>query len=468
MVRTVLLVCVGVFFLPGFASSVFSQDSLLPAERLGLRTMPNFDLCHPSAPSRVGNSFGIFTQTTQCPESPQGFSLSRFDFVQKRQSFNFEHFRDMHSLLNNQGGSHLLQANYDSLLLNDAFTTGVKMEYQVPLLNSGSATPLINRMGALFVLKRDLATMKYRAKYGYSGQEVGNASSLRATDQVGKKFVWEWKLPHVIPKMEFSRSANNVKENPTRSQTIATQQNFSLNWKLPDWLSLALTHRREQKDIFSRPEGSLTDAISTESTLAKLSIQHTVGSGAWSSHYKTSEHDFGTSRKKQEIGSKMGGTLHLFAPIDFTPRWGFTRQENAEGTLAKDRFFANLGAKIFATPTMTFKPGFKFVRDMDRFDTMRTDTLSAKLGYSYRATEDSLQVSILGQYFINKTSNTAANAQTYDLTFWVKKDLSDFFKLAHRQQTLSLKIAHNQPINSVSAEAQGAQTSAMLLVSIGP
>ena len=105
--------------------------------------------------------------------------------------------------------------------------------------------------------------MKYRAEYGYSGQEVGNAVSLTATDQVGGKFVWEWKLPHVIPKMELSRFANNVEEDPTRSQTIATQQKFSLNWKLPDWPSLALTYRRKQKDIFTSPEGSLTDTIST-------------------------------------------------------------------------------------------------------------------------------------------------------------------------------------------------------------
>jgi hypothetical protein len=259
-----------------------------------------------------------------------------------------------------------------------------------------------------------------------------------------------------------------VEKDPTRSQTIATQQKFSLNWKLPDWPSLAITYSREQKDIFTRPEGGLANAISTESALAKFSILHTLGSGAWSSHYKTSEHDFGKSRKEQEIGSTIDGTFHLFAPIDFTPRWGFTRRENAEGTLAKDRFFANLGTKIFATPTLTLNPGFEFKRDLDRFDAMKTDTLSAKLGYSYRASDDSLQVSMLGQYILNQTSNTAANPQSYDLTFLVQKDLGNFFNLAHRQQTLSLKIAHNQQINSLSAEAQGAQTSAMLLVSIIP
>ncbi len=468
MVRTVLWLCVGVFFLPGFVSSVFSQDSLPLAERLGLQTMSKSDLCHPSIPFPVGNSFPTLTRTAQCVETPQGSSLARFNFVLKRESFNLQHVRDMPSLLNNQGGSRLLQATYDSPIFNDALTAGVKMAYRDLFFESSSATPLTNRMGALFVLKGDLATMKYRAEYGYSGQEVGKATSLTATDQVGGKFVWEWKLPHVIPKMEFSRFANNVEEDPTRSQTIGTQQQFSLNWKLPDWPSLALTYRREQKDIFTRPEGSLTDAISTESALAKLAIQHTLGSGTWASHYKTSEHDFGESRKEQEIGSTMAGTFHVFSPIDFTPRWGFTRRENTEGTLAKDRFFTHLGTKIFATPTITLKPGFKFKRDLNRFEAMKTDTLLANLGYSYRASDDSLQVSMLGQYILNKTSNTAANPQTYDLTFLVQKDLGDFFNLAHRQQTLSLKIAHNQQINSLSTEAQDAQTSAMLLVSIGP
>jgi len=468
MVQTVLWLCVGVFFLSGFASSVFSQDSLYLAERLGLETMSKADLCHPSVPSPVGNSFPTFIHTAQCPKPPQESSLSRFNFVLKRESFNLQHVRDMPSLLNNQGGSRLLQATYDSLLFNDVLTAGVKMAYRDPFLDSDSATSLTNRMGALFVLKGELATMKYRAEYGYSGQEAGNASSLTATDQVGGKFVWEWKLPHVKPKMEFSRFANNVEEDPTRSQTIATRQKFSLHWNLPDWLSLALTYSLAQKDIFTRPEGSLTDAISTESALAKLSIQHTVGSGAWSSHYKTSEHDFEESRKEQEIGSTMDGTFHLFAPIDVTPRWGFTRRENPEGTLAKDRFFANLGTKFFATPTLTLNSGFKFKRDLDRFDAMKMDTLSANLGYSYRASDDSLQVSMLGQYIFKRTSNTVPNPQTYDLTFLAQKDLGDFFNLAHRQQTLSLKIAHNQQINSLSAEAQGAQTSAMLLVSIIP
>jgi hypothetical protein len=458
----------GVFFLPGFVNSVFSQDSLPLAERLGLRTMSKLDLCHPSVPSPVGNSFPTLTQTAQCPEPPQESSLSRFNFVLKRESFNLRHVRDMPSLLNNQGGSRLLQATYDSLLFNDALTAGVKMAYRDPFWVSGSATPLTNRMGALFVLKGELASMKYRAEYGYSGQEVGNTPSLTASDQVGGKFVWEWKLPHVKPKMEFSRFANNVEEDPTRSQTISTRQKFSLHWKLPDWPSLALTYSRAQKDIFTRPEGSLTDAISTESALAKLSIQHTVGSVAWSSHYKTSEHDYEESRKEQEIGSTMDGTFHLFPPINFTPRWGFTRRENTEETLAKDRFFANLGTKFFATPTLTLNSGFEFKRDLDRFDAMKTDTLSANLGYSYRASDDSLQVSMLGQYIFNKTSNTAPNPQAYDLTFLVQKDFGEFFNQAHSQQTLSLKIAHNQQINSLSAEAKGAQTSAMLLVSFIP
>ena len=75
---------------------------------------------------------------------------------------------------------------------------------------------------------------------------------------------------------------------------------------------------------------------------------------------------------------------------------------------------------------------------------------------------------MLGQYILSKTSNTAANPQSYGLTFLMEKHLGDFFYLAHRQQTLGLKIAHNQQINSLSAEAQDTQTSAMLLVSLVP
>jgi hypothetical protein len=90
------------------------------------------------------------------------------------------------------------------------------------------------------------------------------------------------------------------------------------------------------------------------------------------------------------------------------------------------------------------------------------------LGYSYLAADDSLSVSILGQYILNQHSNASANPQIYDVSLLVKQDMHDFLGLNHHQQTLSLKIAHNQQVNAFSPQAQPAQTSAMLLVSIIP
>ncbi|MBA3968073.1 MAG: hypothetical protein H0X47_20325, partial [Nitrospirales bacterium] len=81
---------------------------------------------------------------------------------------------------------------------------------------------------------------------------------------------------------------------------------------------------------------------------------------------------------------------------------------------------------------------------------------------------DSLDVSILGQYILSQRSNTPANPQIYDVSLLFKKDVRDYLHLNHRQQTLSLKITHNQQMNTTSSQTQYGQTSAMLLVSIIP
>src|SRR5210317_884545 len=113
MVWTVLWLGLGFFFLPSFASSVFSEDSLLSGERMGLRKMTTSDLCHPSTSLARKNSFHSLTRIAQCSELSQRSTPSRFNFDLKRESFNLQHVRDMSSLLNNQGGSRLLQATYD-------------------------------------------------------------------------------------------------------------------------------------------------------------------------------------------------------------------------------------------------------------------------------------------------------------------------------------------------------------------
>lgn len=136
--------------------------------------------------------------------------------------------------------------------------------------------------------------------------------------------------------------------------------------------------------------------------------------------------------------------------------------------MVNDRFFARLGSNFRVSPTSTLNPGVEFARDLNRFDALRTDTLAAKLGYAYLAVDDSLHVSILGQYVLNQRTNTPTNPQIYDISLLFKKDVRDYLHLNHRQQTLSLKIAHNKQMNTSSSQTQSGQTSAMLLVSIIP
>jgi len=468
MVRTVLWLVLGGLLLPLLSGLAFPDDSIPLVDRLGMRTGSySSDLCRFPVHSSLGNSSPFFSQPTPCPESKGEYSLARFNFTRKREPFNLEAARDMTSLVS-QGGTSLLQASNDIPLLHEALTAGVQMMYRDPFVTSDSATPGTNRMGAQVVLKGTANHMRYQAEYGYAGQESGQTPFATPNDQVGGKLVWEWTLPLVTPKIEFSRFTSNVDGDLTRARTVANLQRYSLNWTIPNWPSLALSYGRTQTDIFTRPEGALADAITTESVKANLSFQQAVWKGHWSSYYQTSKSDFWEDGTVEEVGSTMSGTLNLLEPVDLAPRWGFTRRGNSRGNLSNDRFYANLGSTLRITPTLTLNPGFEFTRDLNRFDALWTDTLSAKLGYAYLALDDSLRVSILGQYILNQHSNAGADPQVYDVSLLVKKDIHDFLNLNHRQQTLSLKIAHNQQVHAFSPQTHPPQTSAMLLVSIIP
>ncbi|WNM59123.1 hypothetical protein [Candidatus Nitrospira allomarina] len=467
MVRTVLWLVMGCLLLPFASDSAFSADTIPHVDRLGLRTDSHSNACGSPNYSSLGRSSPFFSPSTPCTVSKNEYALTRFNFNQKREPFNLQNARDMPSLVS-QGGSSLYEASNDIPLFHDALSAGVQMMYRDPFVTDNSATPLTNRMGAQIVLKGTTASMKYQAQYGFSGQETGNTSLTTPNDRVGGKLAWEWNLPFVTPQIELSRFTSNVEGDLSRSQTVANQQKFSLLLSAPNWPSLSLGYARQQKDIFTRPEGPLSNVINTETVSANMSFLHGAGKGDWSSYYKTSQSEYGENGSEEEFGSKLGGTLNLLEPVDLTPQWGFIRRVNSRGTMANDRFFAKLGSNFRVSPTSTLKPGIEFARDLNRFDALRTDTLAAKLGYAYLAVDDSLHVSILGQYILNQRSNIPANPQIYDVSLLFKKDVRDYLHLNHRQQTLSLKIAHNQQMNNSSFQTQYGQTSAMLLVSIIP
>lgn len=467
MVRTVLWLVIASLLLPFVSGSAFSADSIPLVDRLGLRPDSHSTACGSPTYSSLGRSSPFFSPSTPCTESTGEYSLTRFNFTQKREPFNLQGARDMPSLMK-QGGSSLYEASNDISLFHEALTAGVQMVYRDPLVTDNSAPPSTNRMGAQIVLKGTTGSMKYRAQYGYSGQETGNTSFTTPNDRVGGKLAWEWNLPFVTPQIELSRFTNNVEGDLSRSQTVANQQKFSLLLAPPNLPSLSLGYARQQTDIFTRPEGPLSDAITTESVSANLSFLHGAGKGDWSSYYKTSQSEFVENGSVEEIGTKMSGSLNLLEPVDLTPQWGFTRRVNSRGTMANDRFFAKLGSSFRVSSTSTLKPGVEFARDLNRFAALHTDTLAAKLGYAYLAVDDSLDVSILGQYILSQRSNTPANPQIYDVSLLFKKDVRDYLHLNHRQQTLSLKITHNQQMNTTSSQTQYGQASAMLLVSIIP
>ncbi|MCA9463140.1 MAG: hypothetical protein KC563_03420 [Nitrospira sp.] len=463
MVRTVLYILMVLGVMASGRSVVFGETSLLQKNWFAPR-MASF--CKNSESPNSINRFSL--RSSNCQQGGGGEPTpSSLTFSKNQEPFDIQKATNLPSLAN-QGGSRIVQASKEIPLLARHLTAGLQLAYRDPFLQSAALPSLTNRMGAQIVLNGDWDTMKYHAEYGYAGQESGRLPLSTPSGKMGGKVKWEWNLPLVTPQIELSRYSDNLESDPLRARTVASMQKLSLNWGLSQGSQLSLAYGREQRDVFSQPDGPLANSMTTDSALAKLSLTHSIGTGFWSTQYRTSKNTFGETTNRQEIGSTMGGTFHLSSPVDIVPEWGVLRQTDTQDGPITDRIFGNLGSVFRLGSTQEIKPRLEFRRNHNYQVTEHTDAFSAKLDYSYKTWDDSLQVAMSGQYVFQQTSLNNDTPQICDLALLVHTDLHPFFRLPHRQQTLSVKISHNQRIDAFSSQIPPAQTTAMLLVSIAP
>ena len=466
MVRTAFYFCIGLFSVLLLSTAGFAQEVELRLARLGLQTSTTSAVCQ--APNTSAFSpFSSANQYSQCAGFFGTPTPERFNFSEKHEAFSLQHIRNVSSLVH-QGGSRLFQASNTIPLVSNALSAGIEMVYRDPFLSINSTPSPTTQLGTQLVLRGSMKTMTYRAEYGYAGKNTGKVLSLAPNGRVGGKFLWEWKLPFVTPKVELSRFANNVEHDPTRDQTTSTRQKYSLDWTIPDWPSLTLTYGREQKDIFSRSGGSRSDATLMERVMTKIAFEHSIGKGEWSSGYSTFQNDIHDQGTLEELRSTLKGTLHLFKPVDISPSIGFTKKTNAKLGFSQERLFANLGTAIRLSTEQTIQPSFEWTRIGNRGQASISDTLFSKLQYSYYPSDNGYHMSIIGQYVLKQSSQQITNSQAYDMSLFIRKDLHDLLGLPHQQQFISLKLTHNQQINTLSSRTQPNGSAAMLLFSIIP
>ena len=464
MVRTVLCILMVLGAIVQWESASFGETALLPGNWYA-QGFSSF--CSNSHPSSKNFSHVFTLRSSNCHSDKKKDIISHLTFSKSQESFDLQKANNPSSLAN-QGGSRIFKVSNEIPLITRHLTAGIQMAYRDPFVQSGSPPSLTGRMGAQVVLNGDWETMKYHAEYGYAGQESGTLPLSTPSGKRGGKVRWEWALPLVTPTIEVSRYSDNVEADPFRARTIALKQKFSLNWSLPKDSQLSLSYGREQQDVFTQPDGPLTYSLTTDSSMAKLSLGHPIGTGFLSTHYRTSKSTFGEESNQQEIGSTLGGTFHLFNPVDVLPEWGFFRKTDSQEGRLQDRMFGNITTTLRVTPTQVIKPRIEFHQTYYFPTNQRTDTFSAKIGYSYKALDDSLRVAMTGQYILNQTSLDRTNPQTYDVAILIHKDLHPYWDLPHRQQTLSIKVSHNQHFDAISNPAPLGQTTAMLLMSIVP
>ncbi len=465
MVRTAFYFCVGLVFVPALSAAVLAQDVKSLAIRLGLKTTKS-EVCQvrdlPLATSPI-----LQLRRSQCLKLGNRLQSAQFNFSRKREPFSLQSIHHISSW-GHQGGSRLFQAGNTIPLLSDALSAGIEMVYRDPFLMSSSTHSRMNHMGAHMFLKGSMKKMKYRAEYGYSGQNLGHASSLAPNDHVGGKFLWEWQLPFVTPKVELSRFASNVDNDPSRNQTISTRQFYSLDWSIPDWPSLTLSYSREQKSILSRSQGGRSDATFMKRVMAKTRFDVPLGKGEWTSRYTTFQNDIHNQGTLQELHSRLKGIFSLVKSVDATPIIGFTQHTNSKQGFSRKRLFANLGTAVRFSPHQSVHPSLGWTRIHNGNQAATSNTVFLKMRYSYRPPQPGYQISIRGQYILARQSYSQENPQTYEMSLFLKKDIRHLLNLPHQQQSISLKIAHNQQVNPLPSEPQQTSSSAMLLLKVIP
>ncbi len=464
--RTAFYFCIGLFSVSILSSVVFAQNLDRLVLRFGLKTTTKSRVCQtPNAPALA--YFPTTLQYSKCKKIFGDSKTKQFRFSEERKPLSLQHIRDVSSLVH-QGGSRLFETTKMVPLLSNALSAGIEMAYRDPFLSINATPSSTSQLGTHLVLKGSMKAMRYRAEYGYAGNKGNKSFSMAPQDRVGGKFLWEWQLPFITPKVELSRFTNTTENDLTRHQTISTRQEYSLGWTIPNWPSVSLSYGREQKDSLNQVDGSHSHATLIERVQTTIAFERTGSKGEWSLGYSTFQnniHDQGTLEKYH---STLKGTIKLFQPVDFTPSIGVTKQTNTKQDFSQERLFANLGTTVRLSIHQTIQPSFEWIRLNNRGNTSNASTLFSRLQYSYRPAKYGYHISAVGQYVLNKTSQQVSNPQTYDISLFVKKDLHDFLNLSHQQQFISLKLTHNQQINTLPSQTQSSNSAAMLLFSLIP
>ncbi len=466
MVRTAFYFCIVLFSISIISSVVFAQNLDQLVARLGLKTTTKSGLCE----TPILPTLPYFTSTHQYSKCEKFFGASKtrpLKFSEERKPLSLQHIRHVSSLVH-QSGNRLFQTTKMVPLLSNALSAGIEMAYRDPSLRISGTPSSTSQLGTLLVLRGSMKTMRYRAEYGYAGHKANKGVSRAPHDWVGGKFLWEWELPFITPKVELSRFANTAENDLTRIQTISTRQEYSLGWTMSNWPRFSLSYGREQKDTLKQEEGSRSHATLIERVQTKIAFERTVGKGEWLLGYSTFQNDIHDQGTLQKFHSTLKGTVQLFQPIDLTPSIGVTKQTNAKQKFSQERFFTNLGTTVRLSAHQIIQPSFEWIRMINRGIASNSSTLSSKLQYSYRPDKYGYHLSVVGQYVINKNSQQVSNPQNYDISVFVKKDLHDFLSLPHQQQFISLKLTHNQQINAFSSQTPSSSSAVMLLISLIP
>lgn len=296
----------------------------------------------------------------------------------------------------------------------------------------GIPEPFSNEgMAARLGLRGEWGRTRYWAEYGFFDKEFTNLRDATPQDQAGAKLGAEFDWGILKPRMEFSRFHNNVAGNPTLSQTTTSKGLVSLDLGVAEWPSLKLAYGGEYKETASRPNGTMTEEVISHRLSGTLSYQRPSWEAYLTSSYSLKQDELNADSDTVVYDYVLGG---VYRPMD----------------------------------VLKITPNVKFAQEFNGPTDVRTDKLSANLGFYYTISEGSFALSLNGSYIDDRSSDRSVDSQTLKGSLSLEKHLGDVFGLPHEKASLSLKTNYSRTVDRANQDADADSYSVLFLLEVIP
>lgn len=324
-----------------------------------------------------------------------------------------------------------------------------------------------DRLGFASDIKGQWKKTKYWAEYSFFGKDFTQRGTPTPQDRGGGKAGWQldWGMLH--PRIEFSRYATNVAQDPSLLRTLTSRGDVSLRIQPPKWLDLTLRYQRHQQTI-GLP-GSLPQRDMLGDTFSgRLSYQGSKWQ-VYGQSQLTTQHDtlraHSTSTTRTHI---MGGFYTPMKKLTLRPRVQLSRVFSPEHLLTQEIWLAELRTQFQPLEHLTIQPFVQMLRIMNHTQANLTDILTNRLIASYKGFDGALDINLSGAVKTQYDSLGTVGQHTFDFSLRFEHNLKRVLGLPYQQQSFGLYLTRSEHVDMYHPDQNILDFSGLIMFKLQP